>query len=305
MQLPGFFSQSIRLRTAILLLVGLLFLIAGGFILGTVLLRRSLPLSQPFGVAPSPVTQVPPEQSLLPSFTSLSNVIKPCLFAFYHSCAEQVVIGDATPPPKAAYENIIEADLFAAVSQQPGKQLVSGSIPLSDSQVRELFPEYVVDLQTRQVKVPAVLALHRISSKYNINPRVYIVLMEILNQGRGPLFNPNFDLSRPFFAENPGFISQLDTVSQELRTTQVKYELLQNDRRKLPTEMTFFSQKYSVSPGTNSDSLVLIEFLGHRLPNKTLFERALAPVAEPDKHTDIQTQNFQLLYQLLFGVNPS
>ncbi len=308
---PG--PPTIELRTVVGILVLMLVIIAGLYIGFLAYQRKVNPFApvQHIPFTPSVAEQQAAQQeeavpALSASLTAFSSIIRPCLYVFYSSCAKVVVIGDPAdqPPVDKEYANTVEQDLFAAISNQPGKDLNATMVQVPPDKVEVLFPDYVNDAKVRQVSVPVVFALHRAGTRYNISPRVFLVLMEVLKNGKGILFSPAGDVSQPFFTENPGFISQLITAGEELRAIQAKYDLLLKEQKKFPTELTFFGKKYAVAKGTNLESVVIIEFLGTHAKNKESFERMVFPLEKGEDTSAVKTQNFMSAYQFAFGEDP-
>jgi hypothetical protein len=59
----------------------------------------------------------------------------------------------------------------------------------------------------------------------------------------------------------------------------------------------------------NAQSLALTDFLAKHIPTKQLFERAVFQTEVPkagelSSYSQVQTSNFVLLYQFVFGVDP-
>lgn len=302
-------ARQISLRVVIALLVVIMLLIAGAYAGYLYYQSQQNPPPTVISISSAGIGPIDtsPTTSLLPPLTSLDPLIKPCLYFMYHSCAEALTAnGQPDTSADKEYANKVEQDVYAALGKVPSKALITARIPLTKDQVTLLFPEYVADAKNGEVQVPPVLVLRRIAAKYDINPRVFLILMEVLNRGSGPLFSSSADLTQPFFidAEPAGFVPQLLAVGEELKALQTKYALQKMENRPLPTELTFFDKKYSVATSNTPESLALIEFLANHMKSKPSFERAVFPVDSSNTDPQLQVQNFITLYKFVFGVDP-
>lgn len=321
----NFSEQTISLRTAMGMLL-ILLAVMGSFYLGFLIYRRSqsqMAGGSNAGSATSDTSVVANFANanansnansnsapliLLPPITTLEPIIKPCLFVFYKSCAQAAQPDQPTQSPPASptdYTATVETDLFTVISQQPGKDLATTTVPLSQQQVALLFPEYLADSHTKQVQLPVVLVLHRVAAKYNLNPRLMLLLTEVMNQGRGLFFSPSPDLTQPFFTvdQPTGFVTQLLSVVNELHAAQVSYSL----NNKMPTTLTFYDRQYTVSPKMNNESLALMAFLSQHFSNRQVWERAVSPISTQKSadYDTVKTTNFIALYKFIFAVDPS
>jgi len=241
--------------------------------------------------------------------STITTLIKPCMFVFLDSCAKQVesnIAVDINPTVDPSANNGPEAqaqsDLFAALGSTPNRGLATYDAPINKDLVPIYFPEYAKDASASAVSVPAPQAIARVAAKFDINQRVLLVLMETVQNGVGPLYASTTDYSTPYFTNDAGFFSQLVTVAQSLSAERAKFALMQKEEG-LPTSLKFFDKTYSV-PDANIETLALVDFLGQKMQSKKTFEQAIyAPPVDGSSKMN-PAQNFDLLYKVIFGVDP-
>ncbi|CAN5300555.1 hypothetical protein BH10PAT2_BH10PAT2_2670 [soil metagenome] len=298
----NFSDRKMDVRT-VLIIFSILIVLAG--VIFVIVMSGALSKSE---VQRPPVTPLV-DGSIFVPVNEIQPILKPCMFVLLNSCSKLVNVDKATDPnpisdPTAntGEESIARQDVFNALSNTPNKGLASYQVLLSNAAVTQYFPEYVKDASSSAVTVPAPVAIARIAAKYDVNQRVLLLLMETLNQGSGPLFSSTMDFSRPYYATDDGFFAQLVSVASELQGEKTKFVLLDQSNQ-LPTSLKYFDKTYPVQNPT-VESLALVDFLGQKLGSKKSFERAIyAPSANDSSGAD-PVQNFDLLYKLIFDIDP-
>jgi hypothetical protein len=253
---------------------------------------------------------------------AIEPLLAPCRFIYRGSCILQAQTGteDQTQPAQAKksqpakpvkYEEFALDDVFSIFDHQHSDtHLSTMEIALTVSQVKTYFPEYASDAEAdpnTRIKQPVASVLTHISSRYNINPRLLLTLMELVRQGKGPLFSTQADINAPFSDSNDGFVAQFEQAGQELQRSEIKYTSTVAGKLPLPTEMNFFNKTYQVKRNANPEDLAIIEFLGNHLSSRQEFERAIKvfPVEQRASLTDsVRKTNFGELYTLLFQIDP-
>ncbi len=309
----NFSDRTVQVRTAIITLVGILAVFGVIFV---ILLNKSGITNTDSGSGSGTQTaeKSRPETVDVSPFipvNTISPMIKPCLFVLLNSCAETVGASIAVDPnpvvdptKNTGDEQKAVDDVYATIHMGSNPGLASYSAPIDKNMVAAYFPEYKQTASTSALTVPSGIVVGRVAAKFDINQRVLLGLMAVVNRGGGPLFSSSNDYTTPYFAKDPGFLKQLVAVATDLEATKTKYVLMQSDQKKLPTAVTFFGKQYTVDPKTNAESLAIADFLSRNISDKKDFERAIYFPQSPDTSGIPISQNFILLYQTMYKINP-
>lgn len=257
---------------------------------------------------PRPPTQVVNTVEVVP-VNEISPMVKSCLFSFLDSCAELIkdtTVVDENPvvdqTQNTGPESIAQQDIFYAIEATPNKGLANYGVPITKETAESLFPEFVADAEGGSLTVPAPIVIARVASKYNVNQRVLLTLMEVMNTGAGPLFSGSAYYEMPFFSSKPGFLSQLLAAAEQLQGSKAKYEIMLNEKGKLPDSVKFFDKEYLVMPNVNPETLAIVDFLGNNTKSKKQFEKTLYIPSETKE--GVVSPDFNSLYKVMYKSDP-
>ncbi len=300
-------ERKIDARTVLIILSVLLVIAGVGFV---IFINRSLATrTAQSEVTPQAATLVADNSVIVP-VSEISTIIKPCLFVVMNSCAKTIGADKAIdlnpaadPTLNTSDESFAQQDIFNAISNTPNKGLANYQVAIDGQTVETYFPEYKKDASASAVSISAPIVIARVATKHDVNPRVLLVLMEILNGGSGPLFSGTIDFSTPYFTDKPGFVTQLATVASDLQGEKTKYTLMQQEGGRFPSTVNYFGKDYTVS-NANAETLALVDYLAQKLNSKKDFEKAIYAPAVDDKSGVNPGQNFDLLYKLIYSEDP-
>jgi hypothetical protein len=243
--------------------------------------------------------------------SAIEPLLAPCRFTFRAACITPISPnqGDQETQPKKTpkYEDFALDDVFLWFDNHTQTNLSTKEVVLTADQVAVYFPEYARDVSNNTLNQSVALTLTRIASKYNINPRLLLALMELQRQNNSPLVSPTADINKPFFDSADGFVAQVERVARELHQSNVKYQGFVRAKLPLPTEIQFFNKTYQIKKNVTPEDLAVVEFIGQYAASRQDFEKAIkvfAPEQKPSLSRTIIRSNFSELYFELYQLDP-